>query len=104
MADSRFAARCGIYCGECDYRESTGCPGCIEAGGRMFWGTCRVAACCIEKDLSHCGECELFPCDQLRAFANDPEQGDGGRRIRQLEAWNDIGFRAWLERRDAEKE
>ena len=33
-----FAANCGIFCGDCDYRERMNCPGCIQARGRPFWG------------------------------------------------------------------
>jgi hypothetical protein len=99
MSQNPLAARCGIYCGECPYREETGCPGCLECAGSMFWGTCPIAVCSIGRNLSHCGECPEFPCEQLKAFAYDAEQGDDGRRIRQLERWNAIGFEAWLDAR-----
>jgi len=96
MRESDCAARCGIYCGACEYRDKTDCPGCIEAGGTMFWGTCSVATCCVERGHGHCGLCEEFPCEQLTAFAYDKEQGDRGERIRRLEAWKAKGDGAWL--------
>ena len=94
-----FAARCGIYCGECEYRESTNCPGCIQAMGNPFWGECPVATCCLAKGLENCGWCDEFPCEQLVEYAYDKEQGDKGERIRNLEAWRRDGFEAWLEAR-----
>jgi len=36
--DRRLIARCGAYCGDCEWKEKTGCPGCQEAQGTMFWG------------------------------------------------------------------
>jgi hypothetical protein len=87
-----LAARCGVYCGECEYREKMNCPGCIQAEGTLFWGTCAVAVCCTGKGHEHCGQCAEFPCDTLNGFAYDEQHGDGGQRIRNLEAWNAEGF------------
>ena len=97
----QFTARCGIYCGECEYREKTNYPGCIQAQGKMFWGKCRVAQCCISKNLDNCGLCSSFPCDLLKEFAYDKEQGDSGQRIRNLKAWKQEGFESWLEHRSS---
>lgn len=96
---SNLAARCGIYCGECEFRESAGCPGCVAAGGCMFWGACEIARCCAGRELEHCGRCPDFPCDLLERCAYDKDQGDHGRRIRNLENWNAMGFEKWLENR-----
>ena len=91
-----FAARCGLYCGECEYREELNCPGCIQAKGVLFWGECQIALCCLGKGLAHCGSCPDFPCDELKQFAYDEEHGDGGQRIRNIEAWNQQGFENWV--------
>jgi len=64
------------------------CPGCLAAKGAMFWGSCEIATCCINKGHAHCGKCDVFPCALLTSFAYDPEQGDNGERIRNLESWN----------------
>ena len=93
-----FAARCGIYCGDCEYRVEMHCPGCVGADGSPFWGQCSVAACNVGRGLRHCGECDEFPCELLNSFAHDKQRGDDGQRIRNLEAWNDTGFAAWLNR------
>lgn len=96
----QFAARCGIYCGECEYREKMNCPGCIQAMGNIFWGECQVAKCCLAKGLENCGLCSRFPCDLLKEFAYDEEQGDNGARIRNLETWTRDGFESWLKNKD----
>lgn len=83
MAESR----CGILCGECEYRLQPGCKGCTQIT-KPFWGdACPMKNCCEEKNLDHCGLCEEFPCALLNQFAYDPKQGDDGKRIRQCAAW-----------------
>ncbi len=84
-----YQSYCGIQCDKCEYREKFNCSGCLATKGRPFWtkkegNPCEVAACCISKDLKHCGECNEFPCELLNSFAYDKEQGDDGERIENL--------------------
>lgn len=79
-----YQSYCGIQCDECKYREKFNCSGCLAMKGKPFWGECKVAMCCIEKELKHCGKCEKFPCELLNSFAYDKEQGDDGKRIENL--------------------
>ncbi len=79
-------AYCGLRCDECGFREKMNCPGCQAAAGKVFWGQCALAACCIDKGLPNCGKCAQFPCDQLRAFSFSKDNGDNGRRIENLRA------------------
>ena len=79
-------AYCGLDCGKCPSRAEAGCPGCQGAAGKMYWGECQVATCCIEKGVAHCGECDEFPCDVLNEFAYSKDHGDNGRRIERLRA------------------
>ncbi|HNX65184.1 MAG TPA: DUF3795 domain-containing protein [Oscillospiraceae bacterium] len=80
-------SRCGILCGECEYRESMGCKGCVNIE-KPFWGdACPVKSCCEGKGLENCGMCEVFPCELLNSFAYDKEQGDDGKRILQCRKW-----------------
>lgn len=97
-----FASQCGIYCGDCEYREKENCPGCVAAEGNMFWGECPLAACCREKGLDNCGLCPEFPCEKLNEFAYAPDQGDDGQRIENLRQWKEIGFDAWVAARGEE--
>ncbi|WP_294143539.1 DUF3795 domain-containing protein [uncultured Clostridium sp.] len=87
MAESR----CGILCGECEYKEQMGCKGCVQID-KPFWGeSCLVKVCCEEKEQEHCGLCDEFPCDLLKQFAYDEQQGDDGKRIEQCRCWAENG-------------
>ena len=80
-------SRCGILCGKCEYKERTGCKGCVHME-KPFWGeSCPVKSCCEEKGHAHCGQCPAFPCEVLHQFAYDPKQGDDGLRIEQCRKW-----------------
>ena len=82
-------SRCGLLCSKCEYREQTGCAGCVHMQ-KPFWGeSCPVKSCCEERELSHCGQCEAFPCDLLKQFAYDEKQGDDGKRIEQCRLWRE---------------
>ena len=86
-------SRCGILCGECEYRDKMSCGGCVHID-KPFWAeslcggdSCPVKSCCEGKGLEHCGTCSDFPCDLLGQFAYDKEQGDDGKRIEQCRKW-----------------
>jgi hypothetical protein len=85
--DKTQIGMCGAYCGTCKWKAKTGCAGCQACGGKMFWGTCAVAACCLGKGISHCGHCKDLPCDLLEGFFNNGEHGDNGERLANLKAW-----------------
>jgi hypothetical protein len=85
--DRRLIARCGAYCGDCEWKEKMNCVGCQMANGNMFWGECRVARCSIEKGIEHCGLCSSVPCDMLQEAFDHPEHGDNGERLANLTAW-----------------
>lgn len=85
--DATLIARCGAYCGDCTYKEPMSCPGCLDAQGDMFHGTCEVAKCSLSKGYTHCGTCPDLPCDALQAAFDEPEHGDGGERLANLQAW-----------------
>ncbi len=40
---------CGAYCGVCEWKEKTSCPGCQASKGNLFWGECAVAKCCLKR-------------------------------------------------------
>lgn len=80
-------SRCGILCGECEYREKMNCKGCVYIN-KPFWGEeCIIKSCCESKKNNHCGECINFCCDKLHQFSYDKEQGDEGKRIEQCKKW-----------------
>lgn len=77
-------AMCGLDCRACDYREKMSCPGCVAAAGKIFWGECDLAKCCIAKGHEHCGKCNDFPCATLNEYSYSEGEGDNGERIRNL--------------------
>ncbi|MBR6801324.1 MAG: HAD-IA family hydrolase [Eubacteriaceae bacterium] len=76
-------SRCGINCTKCRFEE---CAGCVNIN-EPFWGRCSVKECCEAKNLSHCGECEDFPCELLMSFSYDENEGDNGKRISNCRIW-----------------
>ena len=80
-------SRCGILCGQCQYREQMGCPGCVNIDQPFWADACPVKACTEGKTHAHCGQCQNFPCQLLNQFAYDETQGDGGKRIEQCRLW-----------------
>ena len=85
--DKEQIGMCGAYCGVCDWKEKTGCPGCQGCKGKMFWGECPTAKCCGDKGLTHCGNCSEVPCDTLGEVFDSPEHGDNGERLANLKSW-----------------
>ncbi len=78
---TKFDTYCGLSCESCEYREKMNCGGCIATEGKPFHGKCDVAECAKSKNRRFCGECADFPCDLLKKYSYDAEQGDNGARI-----------------------
>jgi hypothetical protein len=85
--DKTLIGMCGVYCGSCGCRETEACAGCQANKGVLFWGTCVVATCCMEKGLTHCGLCQDLPCDALQEMFDHPTHGDNGEKLANLRAW-----------------
>lgn len=78
---------CGLECSKCEFLRNKTCQGCKNIC-KPFWGeSCPVKSCCENKNLKCCGECADFPCDLLKSFAYDENQGDNGLRIKNCEKW-----------------
>jgi hypothetical protein len=84
-------SRCGLLCAELPCRKQFSCAGCVNIA-TPAWGNCKIKSCCEAKNLSHCGQCPDFPCEQLKGFSYDKEHGDNGKRIEQIRAWNKMKF------------
>ncbi len=85
--DKQMIGMCGTYCGECEWREKTSCPGCQVSQSRVFWGQCRIAKCAVESKHTHCGTCLKLPCEKLVDAFRNPEHGDNGERLVNLRRW-----------------
>jgi hypothetical protein len=65
IADAQLVSRCGLYCGACKSYLKEKCPGCTD-NEKATW--CKVRTCTLEKNIAHCGACEiddLFSCKKL---------------------------------------
>ena len=57
---------CGIKIGYRDHvvtNEEIACTGCKEEN----WCRYRLVKCVNEKHIAHCGQCENYPCDVMKA-------------------------------------
>jgi hypothetical protein len=107
MNDKKYAAACGIYCGNCDFSGEQ-CKGCGHSDGRPFWtaqvpsGVCPIHDCCSnQKKIEHCGLCEELPCRtflELRDPDMSDEEFEKSLKARQesLKRRKDIGTGEWL--------
>lgn len=86
--NENMAAACGTYCGVCEWKDKFHCPGCKACKGKPFWGECNKARCCLDNGFENCGSCPKLPCDKLQALFDDPEHGDKGARMKNLENWS----------------
>lgn len=63
---------CGECCTGCPKKAEGLCRGCIEADGYVpEWadsGRCKVHECARNHQVSFCGLCPQFPCEQLPAL------------------------------------
>ena len=78
---TEFDTYCGLSCANCEWKEAYHCGGCIATGGKPFHGECDIANCATKNKRRFCGECENFPCENLKRYSYDPEHGDEGMRI-----------------------
>ena len=105
--DAKFAAACGLYCGDCEFLGDQ-CRGCGNVMGKPFWTeqfdmeVCPIYDCSVNKHrLEHCGLCNEFPCEtftSLRDPSMTDEQAEQSLRERQkdLSLRKEMGTEAWL--------
>ncbi len=82
-------SRCGKDCTRCEMKIEDLCAGCFELEEGNWAGNCEIKTCCEGKELEHCGNCPVFPCDLLRNTAFDPDEGDDGERLVNLKRWSE---------------
>jgi putative acetyltransferase len=61
---------CGVFCGGCPTftRDRKPCPGAKINGERCE--RCKTFhLCCKERGITHCHECEIFPCKKFKNFS-----------------------------------
>jgi len=67
-------------------QEEVNCTGCVSMSAPFWGGICEVKSCVELKQLNHCGECEIFPCEMMSTMGTD--QGfDPTPRIENCKKW-----------------
>ena len=60
--------------GEAVMKKAPLCKGCWNITEDCFWkcgcGSKDFRICCNEKQISHCGECNDFPCEQYKKWVD----------------------------------
>jgi hypothetical protein len=56
-ADAGLVASCGLFCGACGAYLKGKCEGCVKSEQRSW---CKVRACCQDKAIATCAECDDF--------------------------------------------
>lgn len=125
----KLVAPCGLYCGACVIRATVRkgdsqlleqmafgvaeylghprpvkvkdleCEGCLSDVIAINCRECVLRDCVTSKGLTHCAECDDFPCQQLTDFNNDeyPHHSEVLDNIRHL---REIGINAWIEEQE----
>lgn len=87
---------CGNRCDECE-RYPGECPGCAAIGGKAEWcaslevEVCPFVTCAAETGVSHCGECEEFPCE-LYELTLSEDVGEEERRAFAMARYRNFGL------------
>ncbi len=112
--DRQTAAVCGLFCPACSVYVSTRedperlqkiadawnlpveevrCDGCRSDRRFVYCRTCQMVTCAAERGLEFCGECEDYPCPEIKKF-----QAEMPHRI---ELWDNqarikaVGWERW---------
>ena len=94
MKEYETLAFCGLFCGGCrNYKENMNCMGCRYE--QQLVADCPTRACAISKGLLHCGDCEEFPCAELKAFYEDGVRHHG-LALQNVLRIREIGPEGWL--------
>ncbi|MFH1136925.1 MAG: DUF3795 domain-containing protein [Pseudomonadota bacterium] len=116
IPEKRLAAVCGLFCPACSIYigsredperlkaiartmgiavEDAYCNGCRSDVRIPYCRACEMEKCAARKGLDFCGECDDFPCAELKEFqAARPhriELWESQRRIRE------VGWEKWYE-------
>ena len=65
--DTSSIAYCGVDCSACSDLANGKCPGCRNTDWQAG-DMCLPVECCRKREISCCGECDAFPCADMKAF------------------------------------
>lgn len=115
--DKRFAAVCGLFCPACTFFIGTKedperlkmmamrfqlpvdeleCHGCrSEKLGVFCRNYCKMIRCAAEKGFNFCGECQEYPCEELKTFQSRmPHRNELWKSQERIK---EVGYEKWYE-------
>ena len=119
-SDLTVAAPCGLYCGNCPiFRtyfdrdkekaanlaksfkckpEQIRCSGCRTSAQFRWSADCEFQNCTEAKGIKICYECDGFPCDKIKSFAESaPHHKAIWANFKRMKA---VGWRQWVAEQD----
>lgn len=115
IPDMKLAATCGLFCPSCPLfigthedsakleksaeifhcsADDLKCEGCRSNQKSVFCReNCNISVCAKNKGLEFCGECEKYPCEELKNFKK--------KMPNRLELWEsqeriqEVGYEKW---------
>ena len=86
---------CGLNCAKCKLLASDDCKGCRGPLDHHWSPGCEFLPCAREKGVTHCFECDAFPCEKMEAFASD---GYDHHRlaVENMKRMREIGLGQWI--------
>lgn len=114
--DLKLAAVCGLFCPACAVYiatredpqrlaliagrwgvsvEEAKCDGCRSPRRFVYCRTCKMGSCATDKGVDFCGECDEYPCEDLKGFKEEMPH--------RIELWSDldrieeVGYEQWFD-------
>ena len=110
----KLAAVCGLFCPSCSLfigtqeeperlkriaerwqvsLEAAKCYGCRSDKRFPYCETCKMSACALKRGIDFCGECEEYPCEDLKSFqAELPHRIELWKSQERIKA---VGYEKW---------
>jgi hypothetical protein len=86
---------CGLNCAKCKVLARGECAGCRGPAVKNWSPDCEFRPCAQRRGHDYCFQCDEFPCDKLRAFANDGYEHHR-LAVENLTSMRRMGLEAWI--------
>ena len=73
--------------------EAAQCYGCRSNKRFPYCETCKMSACALKRGIGFCGECEEYPCEDLKAF--QPAMPHRIELWKSQERIREVGYEKW---------
>jgi len=114
IPNKRLVGVCGLFCPSCALfigtqedperlkriaewwqvsLEAAQCYGCRSNKRFPYCETCKMSACALKRGIGFCGECEEYPCEDLKAF--QPAMPHRIELWKSQERIKEVGYEKW---------